>query len=45
MIEYVGIDIGGTNIRVAGIDKNNNIVSFNSVRTLENGKNNIFSKN
>ena len=36
MIEYVGIDIGGTNIRVAGIDKNNNIVSFNSVRTLEN---------
>ena len=25
MIEYVGIDIGGTNIRVAGIDKNNNM--------------------
>jgi glucokinase len=36
MIEYVGIDIGGTNIRVAGIDKNNNIVSFNSVKTMEN---------
>lgn len=39
MIEYVGIDIGGTNIRVAGIDKNNNIVSFNSVKTLENVRN------
>lgn len=38
MIEYVGIDIGGTNIRVAGIDKNNNIVSFNSVKTMENVK-------
>lgn len=36
MIEYVGIDIGGTNIRVAGIDKNNNVVSFNSVKTMEN---------
>lgn len=38
MIEYVGIDIGGTNIRVAGIDKNNNIVAFNSVKTHENVK-------
>lgn len=36
MIEYIGVDIGGTNIRVCGIDKNNNMVCFAKEKTLEN---------
>lgn len=41
MIEYIGIDIGGTNIRVGGIDKNENITfeykepTFKDVSTSE----------
>ena len=36
MIEYIGIDIGGTNIRVGAVDKNYNIIYINKEGTLEN---------
>ena len=36
MIEYIGIDIGGTNIRVGAVNKNNDIVYINKESTLEN---------
>ena len=38
MIEYLGIDIGGTNIRVGAIDEKERLVCFNSQKTLENVK-------
>lgn len=41
MIEYIGLDIGGTNIRVASIDKNENIIFEYSELT---DSNNIISQ-
>lgn len=39
MKKYIGVDIGGTNIRVALVDENNNILYFNKEKTLENVNN------
>lgn len=39
MNEYIGIDIGGTNIRIGVVDKNNKIVYLKKERTLENVNN------
>jgi glucokinase len=39
MIKYIGIDIGGTNIRVGGIDENNDIIFLSKEKTLENVSN------
>ena len=38
MIEYLGIDIGGTNIRVGAIDEKERLVCYSSQKTLENVK-------
>lgn len=46
MIEYIGLDIGGTNIRVGAIDEKERLVCFNSQKTLENVKtaNDLYKK-
>lgn len=46
MIEYIGLDIGGTNIRVGAIDEKDRLVSFESQRTMENVKtaNDLYKK-
>ena len=36
MIEYIGIDIGGTNIRIGGMDKEENIIFSYKENTLKN---------
>jgi glucokinase len=46
MIEYIGLDIGGTNIRVGAIDEKERLVCFSSQKTMENVKtaNDLYKK-
>lgn len=39
MIEYIGVDIGGTNIRVGAIDENEEIIYMQKESTIENVNN------
>ena len=44
MSNYIGIDIGGTNIRVGAIDENNDLTFMYKETTLDKVNNDRFSR-